>query len=137
MPPFKTLNHDEVDALVDYLDALARIPEAPARQPAITESELHVGEELVSGTCQICHDASGPDPGRMGLMMSGRIPPLSSLTQDYSVDEVVAKVREGRSAGGGMMGMMASQPKMPRLPYLTSEEVTAAFRYLQAFPPRS
>jgi hypothetical protein len=52
---------------------------------------------------------------------------LSSLTNDFSLDEVVGKVREGRSAGGMMM---MSESKMPRFPYLSTQEVAAAYHYL-------
>jgi mono/diheme cytochrome c family protein len=135
MPPFKDLRDDETGALVGYLERLAKLPEAPAERSLVPEPSVRVGEQVVTGTCHICHDASGPDPGRMAVMMSGNVPPLSSLTDDYSIDEVIAKVREGRSGMGGMM-MMMREPKMPRLPYLTPQEVTAAMRYLMAVPPQ-
>jgi mono/diheme cytochrome c family protein len=131
MPPFNDLNANETDALVGYLKQLAKLPEASSDRPMLTVPVLRVGEQVVKGTCHICHDASGPDRGRMAVMMSGETPPLSSLTRDYSIAEVVAKVREGRSGMGGMM-MMMRESKMPRLPYLTPEEVTAAMLYLMA-----
>jgi mono/diheme cytochrome c family protein len=135
MPPFGRLRDDERAALVGYLKQLAGVPEAPRRSRLVRDSPPRVGEQLVNGTCHICHDASGPSAGRMATMMGGATPPLSSFTADYSVQEVVEKVLAGRSARMMPM-MMAHASRMPRFPYLTPQEVEAALLFLDDVPPR-
>lgn len=144
MPAFPHLQGDEVTALVVYLQALAGVPGAERRQVTVTEPSLRVGEHLVQGTCQICHPPTGTGPDPMTMYMRGVIPSLASLPEQRSPEAVVAKVREGRAAmmGGGMgmmgggMGMMRHKGRMPVFPYLTEEEVVAAYLYLLEVPPR-
>jgi hypothetical protein len=65
-------------------------------------------------------------------MMSGIIPSPASFPEQESIQNVVRQVEMGSS---GMMGMMGGQT-MPAFPYLTEEEVAAAYLYLAQYPPR-
>lgn len=69
-------------------------------------------------------------------MMGGVIPSLASFPEDYSLDSVLYKVERGSSGMMGMMGMMRRGGEMPAFPYLSREEVAAAYLYLEAYPPR-
>ncbi len=132
MPPFKHLRGDEVEALLAYLDHLAGVPAGQHVPRLVTESAARVGEHMVKGTCQICHDATGPGGGHMG-MMRGVIPSLASLTEEHSLSSLTNQVRYGSS---GMMMRMMGGSQMPPFPYFTDEEIAAAYFYLQAYPPR-
>lgn len=129
MPAFKRLRGDEIAALVGYLKKLAAVPEAPSASGLVVEPVARLGEHLVKGTCHLCHDATGPEKGRMAVM-TGAVPPLASFVTDYSLERVIAKVRRGSSP------KMRRQPKMPLYPYLTAEEIAAAMVYLDAYPPQ-
>ncbi len=131
MPPFAHLDDPEVDALLAYLRRLAGVAPADAGEGEVTESAARVGEHLVKGTCHVCHDATGPGSGHMS-MMSGTIPSLASFPREQALDAVERQVAEGSS---GMMAMMGG-PRMPALPYLTDDEVAAAYFYLAEYPPR-
>jgi len=65
-------------------------------------------------------------------MMRRGIPSLASFPEQKSAGDVIRKVREGAS---GMMGLMGLE-RMPRYPYVTEEEVTAAYLYLAVYPPQ-
>jgi mono/diheme cytochrome c family protein len=130
MPSFQYLSDGEVDALTDYLKRLAGAPGA-LRRRNVTESVARIGEHLVQGTCRICHDASGPGGGHM-MMMMGRIPALASIPDQLSFEAVVHKVRYGWS---GMAGMMHRMSRMPTFPYVSDDEVAAAYLYLAYYPP--
>ena len=131
MPAFKHLREDEVEALLGYLDKLAGVPAGKKAHVIVTESAARVGEHVVKGTCHICHDATGPGGGHMA-MMRGIIPSLASLPQENSLSSFATQVQNGSS---GMMMMMAG-PRMPKFPYLTDEEVAAAYSYLAHYPPQ-
>jgi mono/diheme cytochrome c family protein len=133
MAPFKHLRKDETQALIDYLKTLAAVPEASRIHPFVTEPAVRVGEQLVKGTCHICHDATGPRRDRMAIMMGAAVPSLASLATDYSMEEIVAKVRRGSSR---MMTRRKRSAKMPVFPYLTVEELAASVVYLAAYPPK-
>jgi mono/diheme cytochrome c family protein len=134
MPAFAHLNNDDVNLLMGYLQLLAKVPEAPAGDARLQEPAVVVGEDLVEGTCHICHGATGP--GMHAMMMSGGIPSLASLPEQLRPDAVEAKVIDGQSPMSGMMGMMRGQSRMPVLSYLTPQEVAAADLYLRLYPPR-
>jgi mono/diheme cytochrome c family protein len=128
MPPFRHLRRSEVDALLAYLRGLAGVPGA-GTQVRLTEPVARVGEHVVKGTCFICHDATGP--GRDAMATSpGLMPSLASFL-DQPVNFVVRKVREGAPAAG----MIGLRGEMPVYPYLTAEEVKAAYIYLMTYPP--
>jgi mono/diheme cytochrome c family protein len=131
MPSFSDhLQEKDVDALISYLDILAGVAEG-AKQVEVRESQVRVGEQLVKGTCRICHDATG-QPIDASAMTRGVIPSLDSFVQQRTLREVIRKVREGaatepeRATGRG---------RMPVFSYLTDEEVTAAYVYLLLYPP--
>lgn len=131
MPSFEHLRGDEVEALLGYLETLAGLPPAERSRMLVPQSVARVGEHVVKGTCHICHDATGPGGGHMA-MRSGIIPSLESLPGQQSVDSVVRQVQYGSS---GMTQMMGGQG-MPAFPYLTKEEVAAAYFYLAHYPPK-
>ncbi len=134
MPSFERLRGDEVEALLGYLQELAGVDAGKRRDLLVTQSVARVGEHLVKGTCHVCHDATGPG-GHHATMMSGIIPSLASFPEDDSLDSVLFKVERGSSGMMGMMGMMRRGEEMPAFPYLSQEEVTAAYLYLEAYPP--
>jgi len=131
MPAFPHLAGREVDALLHYLKRQAGVPEATGPDLQVDESVARVGEHLVKGTCHICHDATGPGSGHM-MMMRGTIPSLASFPEEKSPDDLISKVRYGAS---GMMGMMGGG-RMPTFPYLTDDEIVAAYLYLASYPPQ-
>jgi mono/diheme cytochrome c family protein len=87
-----------------------------------------VGEHLVKGTCQICHDSTGPGL-RGGGMMRGIIPSLASFPYEQSMQSVVWQVKLGSRR------MMMRGPRMPAFPYITTAEAAAAYLYLVSYPP--
>ncbi len=136
MPDFRFLQPDEVAALLSYLDRLTGTPGSP-RTEVVHESAAHVGEDLVKGTCHICHSATGPGGSRMTVMMRGIIPSLATLPYDHSLESVLDQVHNGTMGGMGMGMMMMRGNRMPALPYFTDQEITAAYLYLQDYrPPR-
>ena len=128
MPPFKHLDREEVNALLNYLKAYVGAPESKGKEKLVMQSVSRVGEHLVKGTCQICHDATGPGVGRMG-MMGGIIPSLASFPWEQSMQSVVWQVEFG-----SRMMMMGGQ-RMPAYPYITAQEAAAAYLYLLQYPP--
>lgn len=142
MPPFPQLSSAEVDALLQYLRTLAGVPE---RGPVlrVQVSVTHAGEDLVKGTCRICHPATGPGVNRMAEYMRGIIPSLAAMPAQLPADAVLSKVLSGGGGmmgggmmGGGMMGGgMMGRGRMPVFDYLTEQEVLAAYLYLYRYPP--
>jgi len=133
MPAFGYLSDDEIRVLRVYLDELAGLG-GPARLPTLTEPSTRVGELLVKGTCHICHDAT--HPGQVPTqVMNGVIPSLQSMTQNKTFAAFVRKVREGSRVPLGSADV-SSRGRMPVFNYLTEPEVSAAYAYLMAFPPR-
>jgi mono/diheme cytochrome c family protein len=128
MPPFRHLDGKEVNALLSYLKAHVGAPESQGKPMLVKESVSRVGEHLVKGTCQICHDATGPGVGRMG-MMRRIIPSLASFPWEQSMQSIVWQVELG-----SRMMMMGGQ-RMPAYPYITAEESAAAYLYLLQYPP--
>ena len=136
MPAFEHLDDSEVAALVAFLQQLVGIPEARTVEgPILSLSVARVGEQVVKGTCHICHDATGP--GRHAMMMTVSIPSLASMPVEQSFDDFVAKVRDGVSPPMTMMMRMmrGGKAKMPEFPYLTPQELAAATIYLTEAPP--
>jgi mono/diheme cytochrome c family protein len=129
MPVFSHLQADEVNLLLGHLRTLAG--EAGAASAAtLRQSAARVGEHVVKANCQICHDAvAGParQPADRGLI------PLAEMTTRFSASELVRKVRTGSPE------VVRDTPhgRMPRVDYLTAEELAAAYVYLVGFPPRA
>jgi len=129
MPPFRHLDREEVDALMQYLQQHVGAPESKGKEILVTQSVARVGEHLVKGTCQICHDATGPGRGSMMGMMGGIIPSLASFPYEQSMQSVVWQV-----AWGSRPMMMGGQ-RMPAYPYITAEEAATAYLYLMQYSP--
>ncbi len=130
MPPFKHLDQEEVGALLQYLQEHFGELKSNQKEILVTQSVARVGQHLVQGTCQICHDATGPGRSRMG-MMQGNIPSLASFPYEQSIQSVIRQVELGTMR---MMMMMGGQ-KMPAFPYITEDEAAAAYLYLVRYPP--
>lgn len=133
MPAFNHLSANEVDVLIAYLEWLAGVPGAGERQRVVREPALRVGEQLVKGTCHICHDATGSWPNAAALL-DGAIPSLAGLVGERTLHDVVTKVRYGKLIIMGTV-QMAYRGRMPVFDYISDAEVSAAYEYLAAYPP--
>jgi mono/diheme cytochrome c family protein len=134
MPPHTHLRDADIDALYAYLTQLAAAPRAEsAGRTTLTWAQL--GENVVKGTCHICHDAVGPSPTGRALL-EGTIPALSVVLAQKSVVEFVNKVRSGAPV---FMGdpPMHYRGRMPVFDYLKDQEIAAAYSFLAAFPPQA
>jgi mono/diheme cytochrome c family protein len=132
MPPRAHLTRADIDVLYGYLTKLAGGTAAPtATQPMSAD---RVGENVVKGTCHICHDAAGARPSDKKLL-EGAIPSLASLIADKPIAEFVNKVERGAPT---VMGEPAipHRGRMPVFYYLTDTEIAAAYKYLKAYPPK-
>jgi mono/diheme cytochrome c family protein len=129
MPPFGHLAKEEVNALLQYLREHVGGLRPEEKEILVSQSVARVGEHLVKGTCHICHDATGPGRGRMG-MMGGNIPSLASFPWEQSMQSVVQQVE----LGSPPMMMMGGQ-RMPAYPYITEDEAAASYLYLVRYAP--
>jgi mono/diheme cytochrome c family protein len=132
MPSFRHLHAAEVDAILDYLRELGGVRERHGKP--VVESVFRVGENVVRGTCQTCHAATGPGPRDVVSIPAASEhhvrPSLAGIARELSLEQFEAKVREGVAASpSGERGVM------PVFDYLSPEEVRAAFLYLVAYPP--
>ncbi len=59
MPPFAYFSEQEVVALADYLKRLGGVAEKGAPVQKVNQSAMRIGEQVVRGTCRVCHDATG------------------------------------------------------------------------------
>jgi mono/diheme cytochrome c family protein len=133
MPAPTHLQGPEVEALVAYLEVLAGVPGASARQRTVTVTWARVGEHVVKGTCHTCHDARGSWPTPEALL-DNAIPSLASLTLQRTLAEVVHKVRVGSPIVMGI-AHVPYRGRMPVFDYLTDTEAAAAYMYLLMYPP--
>lgn len=126
MPPFAHLSTREIDTLVGYLETIASPTGAGAPAlPRIAVPGLVVGEHVVKGVCQTCHDATP------GLARVGEVPvqpPLSDITDHYALGQLVRALRSPSAPPDVAL-------HRPRLGYLTADEIAAAYAYLIAYPP--
>jgi mono/diheme cytochrome c family protein len=129
MPPFMHLDREEIDTLLQYLQKHVGAPESKGKEILVTQSVARVGEHLVKGTCQTCHDATGPGRGQMMGMMSGIIPSLASFPYEQSIQSIVWQVAQGSRP------MMMGGQRMPAFPYITNDEAAASYLYLVQYPP--
>lgn len=134
MPPRAHLDEADIDMLYAYLTRLADTPDAKALTQR-TVSWERLGENVVKGTCHICHDAVGPRPTTQALM-NGAIPPLSTLRADKSVVDFVNKVRSGAATTMGDLPFHY-RGRMPVFFYLKNYEVAAAYLFLNDYPPQA
>jgi mono/diheme cytochrome c family protein len=130
MPALPHITEAEADALLGYLGRLADVPEAAHKDPHLSLSTAQVGQHLVKSTCQICHDATGPGAysGRYGT--GSLIPSLATIVETKSVADVIHKVQTGSPSQQG-------RGEMPTFPYLSDQEIGAAYLYLVAHPPQA
>jgi cytochrome c5 len=134
MPARGHLDEADIDMLYAYLAELASTPDAkPLTRRTISWERL--GENVVKGTCHICHDAVGSRPTGQALI-NGEIPPLSTLRADKSVVEFVDKVRTGAAMTVGDLPFHY-RGRMPVFFYLKGYEVAAAYLFLNDFPPQA
>jgi cytochrome c5 len=133
MPARGYLQDADIDVLYAYLTQLAGAPDAK-QQTHVTVSWARLGENVVKGTCHICHDAVGPRPGGRALL-EGAIPPLAVLLADKPVAEFVNKVRSGAPVYMGEPPMHY-RGRMPVFYYLKDQEIAAAYSFLATYPPQ-
>jgi mono/diheme cytochrome c family protein len=133
MPARGHLQRADIDVLYGYLTTLAATTKHSAL-PRETISADRLGENVVKGTCHICHDAIGPHPSDKA-MLDGAIPSLASLMTTTAIADFVNKVERGAPA---VMGAPPAphRGRMPVFYYLTDNEIAAAYRYLHAYPPK-
>jgi mono/diheme cytochrome c family protein len=134
MPSRGHLQRADVDVLYGYLTKLAGTAGGPApAQESMTADRL--GENVVKGTCHICHDATGPRPSEQA-MLAGAIPSLASIMSDKPIAEFVNKVERGAVT---VMGTppVPHRGRMPVFYYLTDNELAAAYKFLKTYPPKS
>ena len=124
MPGFDFLAKDESEALLGYLEHLATIADPKHSDRTLQIPVDRVGELIVKGTCQTCHEAS-PATGKRPT--ESMIPPLSGMTASHSTKEFVAGSRHRGQAG--------LKGKGPAVTYLRDQELEAAYFYLTAYPP--
>jgi mono/diheme cytochrome c family protein len=135
MPARGHLHRADIDVLYSYLAQLAGTGSAKKPQAAKeTLSADRLGENVVKGTCHICHDATGPRPTDRA-MLEGAIPSLASIMLDKSIVDFVNKAERGALA---VMGALPSphRGRMPVFYYLTDNELAAAYKYLHEHPPQ-
>src|SRR5437588_5229850 len=120
MPSFSYLDDFEVQSLVAYLNLLAGVPNAAARQAAVSESHARVGELIVKSTCHTCHAATEPNPAPVELA-AGAIPPLATLPRRAIRAQCIRKITVGASVNMGA-GTDSVRGRMPVFFYLTETE---------------
>jgi len=130
MPPFRHLRGEEVASLLQYLRDLAGVPDSTGGESRVSQSVARVGEQIVKGTCHICHDATGPPTG--GMSMAGSIPSLASMPGEHSLQDVVRQIRQGSSS----VTLLKAGLAMPAFPYISEDEAASVYFYLLAYPPQ-
>jgi mono/diheme cytochrome c family protein len=123
MPGFDFLARDESETLLGYLERLAKVSDPRHADQELQLPVDRVGELIVKGTCQTCHQAT---PSAANRSRGTAIPPLSGMTASHSARAFVAGARH---RGGGLKG------KGPEVLYLRDHELEAVYFYLTAYPP--
>jgi mono/diheme cytochrome c family protein len=134
MPARAHLTRADIDVLYGYLTSLAAAKSGKSGPASESISADRLGENVVKGTCHICHDATGPRPTEKA-MLDGAIPSLASVMTDKSIADFVNKVEHGAPAVMGAPAVL-HRGRMPVFYYLTDNEVAAAYKYLHAYPPK-
>lgn len=127
MIPFDHLAEDEFEVLSSYLYELAEVPQHGGAK-SVHQPVDRLGEHLVKGTCQICHDATPSPATPAGRPHDTDIPSLAQMTEDYSLAAFLRGAHHAGSAEG-------RRGRGPKLSYLRDEELMAAYVYLAAYPP--
>lgn len=125
MPGFDFLAADEAESLLGYLEHLAGVSDPKHADRTLTIPVDRLGELIVKGTCQTCHEASNP---AFRAATAAPIPPLSGMTASHSAKAFVDGSRHRGQAG--------LKGKGPEVSYLRDHELEAAYFYLTAYPPR-
>jgi mono/diheme cytochrome c family protein len=125
MPGFDIFSAEESEALLGYLERLAAVADPRHVDQTLTIPVDRVGELIVKGTCQTCHEASTP---AYRSATAASIPPLAGMTSSHSARAFVDGSRHRGKAG--------LQGKGPEVTYLRDPELEAAYFYLTAYPPR-
>jgi mono/diheme cytochrome c family protein len=125
MPPFAHLAADETKALIGYLETVAGTTDTAAL-PRVQVPALEVGEHVVKGVCQTCHDAT---PGLTPTGAKAIPPALSEIPQRWALGELLLSMHARSAAAGG------PAIHRPRLGFLTEQELAAGYVYLIAYPP--
>jgi len=125
MPGFDIFAADESEALLGYLERLAAVSDPKHTDRTLTIPVDRIGELIVKGTCQTCHEASTPTHRSATAAV---IPPLSGMTASHSARAFVDGSRHRGQAG--------LKGKGPEVRYLRDHELEAAYFYLTAYPPR-
>lgn len=135
MPPFSYLTEAERDSIIIYLNQLAGVPGIAKEPKVVRESPERVGELIVKSTCHICHGATGPNPNEQQLL-EGQIPPLETLLARVDQAKFAWKVTHGSPILMGAPPML-SRGRMPVFYYLSPQEASDAYLYLNYYPPVS
>jgi mono/diheme cytochrome c family protein len=133
MPAFAHLQDADISALMSYLTQLTGAS-AAAAAPGRTVSWGRLGENVVKGTCHICHDAVGSRPTSQALA-GGTIPPFDVLIKEKPVVDFLTKVRRG-SVLTMADRSIHYRGRMPVFNYLRDLEVAAAYMFLVDYPPQ-
>lgn len=123
MPGFDFLSPDEEDVLIGYLERLAGVPDPKHVDRSLKVPVDRVGELIVKGTCQTCHDSSRV-PGTKPAPWP--IPTLDSLPASHTARAFPAAARH--RGQGGLHG------RGPEVSYLRDPELEAAYFFLAAYP---
>lgn len=129
MPALPHITDAEADALLGYLGRLAGVPEAAHKDPRLSLTTAQVGQHLVKSTCQICHDATGPGTYSGRSSTGSLIPSLATIVETKSILDVIHKVQTGSPN-------QQTRGEMPTFPYLSDQEIGAAYIYLATHPPQ-
>jgi mono/diheme cytochrome c family protein len=134
MPPRDYLRDEDTQLLFGYLTELAGNADAE-RHSSHLMSWARVGEQVIKGTCHVCHDATGPRPTNAEILR-GSLPSLASMLATKPVAEFVQKARAGAPVAMGDPALL-HRGRMPVFHYLRDEEVAAAYVYLATYLPRA
>jgi mono/diheme cytochrome c family protein len=132
MPARDHLQDADIALIVGYLGNLSGTTNATvdARR---TVSWGRLGENVVKGTCHICHDAVGVRPTDQA-MAQGTIPPFNILLKEKPVVDFLTKVRTGAPVTTDQA--VHYRGRMPVFSYLRDLEVAAAYMFLVDYPPQ-
>jgi mono/diheme cytochrome c family protein len=132
MPPREYLRDPDLSRLYEYLRQLAGATVASRPEPErVTWARL--GEQVVKGTCHICHDATGPWPTD-AARIKGAIPSLQALMASRTVADFVTKASKGAPVHIASL-TTDHRGRMPVFTNFKDEEIVAAYVYLATYPP--
>jgi len=132
MPSREYLRDPDLTRLYEYLSRLAGATVASHAVPEqVTWARL--GEQVVKGTCHICHDATGTWPTD-AARIAGAIPSLQALMASRTVADFVTKASKGAPVHIASL-TVDHRGRMPVFSNLKDEEIVAAYVYLATYPP--